>query len=149
MSECGEARYTRPGHSTAGKREWFYLPFAFEFSDRYRLVGFSFMIPPLLEKLPSDPLPNPVEDPLFYGEIWLKYTGSKSLSPLHFGHLFKAKCEFRIIMQRFCSRAFAKGVEVELDQAYQLYSQLKYWYNHLPEPLQPRNIVLPAHLQLQ
>lgn len=120
-----------------------------ESADHSRLVGFSFMIPPVLEKLPADPLPEPEQDPSFYGEIWLRYGGSQTLTEMHFGHLFKAKCEFRIIMQRFCSTAFAKGVEVELDHAYELYSQLKYWYNSLPAPLQPRRIVLPCHLQLQ
>ena len=107
------------------------------------------MIPPVLDKPPVDALPDPDQDPHFYGEIWFRYPFSPTLLPLYFGHIFKAKCEFRIIMQRFCTAAYTQGVEVSVELAYELYAQLDCWYNHLPEPLQAKKAVLPAHLQLQ
>ncbi|GAM82987.1 hypothetical protein ANO11243_009730 [Dothideomycetidae sp. 11243] len=114
------------------------------------LVAFSFMQPPLLEDpLPMLP-PSPVKDPGWYGEVWLKYPSSPTLLPLHFAHVFESRARFRIIMNRFCTAAYTDpgGVGVPLEEAYALHTELAKWYQDLPEPLHPRNIVLPAHLQL-
>ena len=107
------------------------------------------MLPPILTKPPEEPLPDPSKDSRWYGEIWVKYPMSQSLSPIYFGQVFKAKCRFRIIMSEFCSAAYSNGVGVTLDKANSFYARLKTWYDDLPGPLSPKNIVLPAHLQLQ
>ncbi|KAK7946049.1 uncharacterized protein PG986_010370 [Apiospora aurea] len=114
------------------------------------LVGFSFMFLPLLEQPPYDPLPDPLKDAQWYGEIWLKYPASQVLTPAYFGYGFKAKCDFRLIMNKFCHAAYSTGSggSVSLDEANKLRARLLKWYHGLPRPLLPETIVLPAHLQL-
>ncbi|KAM5350843.1 hypothetical protein ACJ41O_007348 [Fusarium nematophilum] len=113
------------------------------------LVAFSFMLPPLLKKPPEWPLPDPLEHPEWYGEIWVKYPLNHVLSPSHFGQIFRARCQFRVIMNEFCDVAYSKGSEVNLDKARVLRERLESWYYGLPGPLLPKTIVLPGHLQLQ
>ncbi|KAK8877777.1 C6 transcription factor [Apiospora arundinis] len=114
------------------------------------LVGFSFMIPPLLKQPPHDELPDPLENAQWYGEIWLKYPSSQVLTPAYFGYGFKAKCDFRLIMNDFCHAAYSTGSggSVSLDEANKLRTRLLKWYNGLSKPLRPETIVLPAQLQL-
>lgn len=109
------------------------------------------MIPPLLENPPNETLPDPSEDTKWYGEIWVQYPLNQNLSPTYFGHVFRAKCQFRVIMNKFCHAAYSKTPAhgIALDRAYQLYLELREWYNSLRGPLLPRAIVLPAQLQLQ
>ncbi|KAL6803079.1 hypothetical protein GGI42DRAFT_19984 [Trichoderma sp. SZMC 28013] len=112
------------------------------------LVGFSFMFTPLLKYPPNWALPDPSQDGNWYGEIWLKYPLTDTLSPSYFGSVFRAKSHFRIIMNEFCCTAYSEGSQVTVDKAYELLNKLKHWYHGLPGPLQPKTIVLPAHLQL-
>lgn len=114
-----------------------------------RLVGFSFMFTPLIKKPPNWTLPVPSQDRNWYGEIWLKYPLTDTLSPSYFGDIFHAKSQFRIIMNEFCCTAYSEGSQVTIDKAYDLRLKLKRWYNGLPGSLQPKTIVLPSHLQLQ
>jgi hypothetical protein len=124
-------------------------PSACSAAKYYRLVGFSFMICPLLKQPPDWPLPDPSENVRWYGEIWVKYPMTHSLMPSYFGHVFKARCEFRVILNEFCHLVHPEGSGVTLDKANELYSLLKNWYDDLPAILQPKSIVLPGHLQLQ
>ncbi|KAL7913972.1 hypothetical protein GGI35DRAFT_231253 [Trichoderma velutinum] len=112
------------------------------------LVGFSFMFTPLLKEPPNWALPDPSQDRNWYGEIWLKYPLTDTLSPSCFGDIFRAKSHFRIIMNEFCCAAYSEGSQVTEEKAYELLLKLKHWYDSLPGPLQPKTIVLPAHLQL-
>lgn len=107
------------------------------------------MFPPLLRKPPDQPLPDPSENPKWYGEIWVKYPGNENLSPSYFGYIFKARCHFRLIMNEFCHIAFTKGSKMTREQAYGLHSRLRNWYDGLPGQLQPKTIVLPGQLQMQ
>jgi len=118
-------------------------------AEPLRLVGFSFLFPPLLEKPPEVPLPDASENGRFYGEIWVKYPLAQSLVPSHFGHVFKARCQFRVIMNDFCRAAHSKGSALTLEKADELHSRLRGWYDGLPAPLLAKNIALPGHLQLQ
>ncbi|TFB01937.1 Nitrogen assimilation transcription factor nirA [Trichoderma ghanense] len=116
--------------------------------DWESLVGFSFAFSPLIKEPPSWTLPDASKEPQFYGEVWLKYPLSQSLSPSYFGHIFRAKSQFRVIMHDFSMAAYSEGSQVTVDKAYELRQRLKSWCEGLPGPLQPRTIVLPAHLQL-
>ncbi|KAJ0108572.1 hypothetical protein J7T55_015006 [Diaporthe amygdali] len=112
------------------------------------LCGFSFMYPPLLRKPPDQPLPDPSEDAEWYGEIWVNYPANQNLSPSYFGQIFKARSEFRVIMNEACHIAYTKGPKMTLDKAGELCSRLRSWHDGLPGPLLPKAIVLPGHLQL-
>jgi len=107
------------------------------------------MIAPLLKKPPEIPLPHPSTDAEWYGETWVKYPLNQHLSPLYFGHVFRARSQFRIIMNDFCQTAYGEGSSVTLSKATELRLRLGKWFEELPTPLQPRAIVLPGHMQLQ
>src|ERR1700742_2454938 len=112
------AKHSPHGRYTFGKRKCFDFS-AYPAAEDYSLVGFSFMICPLLNSPPDIPLPDPIEYPEWYGEIWIKYPFSQTLSPSFFGEVFRAKCQFRVIMNEYCLTAYSKGSEpgVTLDKA--------------------------------
>jgi hypothetical protein len=106
---------------------------------------------PLLQRPPDVTLPDPTIDLDWYGEIWFQYPMSADRLPLNFGQEFRAKAQFRIIMNEFSLAAFsdANKPAITLAKANELYVQLRRWWERLPESLAPKNIVLPGHLQLQ
>ncbi|PVH95428.1 putative C6 transcription factor [Periconia macrospinosa] len=112
------------------------------------LVGFSFLFAPLLNCPPQWDLPDPLNEPDWYGEVWVKYPLSGRLVPLSFGQVIKGRSEFRVIMNEACQVAYKKDSTMTLSKANELLSRLRSWYNGLPEVLTPRFIVFPGHLQL-
>lgn len=107
------------------------------------------MLSPLIKKPPVWPLPDPLQDPSWYGEVWVKYPLTHGLSASCVSEVFRARSLFRIIMNEFCDAAYSEDSEVNIDLAYQLRERLEDWYNNLREPLTPKRIVLPGQLQLQ
>lgn len=109
------------------------------------------MAPPLFKEPPIYPLPDPSESALWYGEVWLKYPLSHSLVPSNFGQMYKAKSQFRVIMNEFCQTAYIKGQDskVTLELANELLYKLKSWFDALSGSLLPKTIALPGQLQLQ
>ena len=118
-------------------------------ADLARLVGFSFMFAPLLSEPPEWRLPDPVREPQWYGEVWVRYPLSNNPLPMRIGQTFEARSRFRIIMNKACQVAFSKDSEISLTQANSFLSQLKSWFTSLPPALSPKHIALPGHLQLQ
>ncbi|KAI3580111.1 hypothetical protein IWW34DRAFT_620935 [Fusarium oxysporum f. sp. albedinis] len=112
------------------------------------LSAFSFMLSPLIKEPPKWPLPDPSEDPSWYGEIWVKYPLNHGLSPMYLGEVIHARSQFRIIMNEFCDAAYSEGSKVGVNLAYQFRERLEEWYENLPALLTPRRIVLPGQLQL-
>jgi len=107
------------------------------------------MLSPLIKEPPKWPLPDPSEDPSWYGEIWVKYPLNHGLSPMYLGEVIHARSQFRIIMNEFCDAAYSEGSKVGVNLAYQFRERLEEWYENLPTSLTPRRIVLPGQLQLQ
>lgn len=107
------------------------------------------MLSPLIKKPPVWPLPDPLQDPSWYGEVWVKYPLNHGLSSSCASEVFRARSLFRIVMNEFCDAAYSKDSEVDIDLAYQLRERLEGWYNSLREPLTPKRIVLPGQLQIQ
>ncbi|KAF4960207.1 hypothetical protein FGADI_1227 [Fusarium gaditjirri] len=97
------------------------------------LSAFSFMLSPLIKEPPKWPLPDPSQDPSWYGEIWVKYPLNHGLSPMHLGEVIHARSQFRIIMNEFCDAAFSEGSKVGLDLAYQFRKRMGkcMYYHHL------------------
>lgn len=52
-------------------------------------------------------------------------------------------------MNEFCEEAYNTSLGINSFKAEGLRRKLEHWFEHLPEPLNPKNIVLPAQLQLQ
>ncbi|KAH8657914.1 putative C6 transcription factor [Xylariales sp. PMI_506] len=111
------------------------------------LVAYHFMHLPLLREPPNPPLPNPATDNEWYGNFWLKYPLADSLSPIYFGHFFKARCQLGVLMNEISCTVF-DVTEITLDQADVFYTRLRYWYESLPSCVKPKFIVHPAHFQL-
>ena len=109
---------------------------------------------PYSKQPPEASLPSPAENPAWYGELYLKYPVSQQLYPVKFGEIFKAKAEFRVILNELGLRLFAHQNAAADDRlsnrdASEFCSRFKRWYQALPESLSPRKVVLPGHLTLQ
>lgn len=89
------------------------------------LVAFSFMVLPVIKEPPNWTLPDPAKETEFYGEIWLKYPLTQTLSPSYFGQVFRSKSQFRVIMHDFCMTAYSEDSQVTVEKAYELRQRLK------------------------
>ncbi|PTB73357.1 N-terminal fungal transcription regulatory domain-containing protein [Trichoderma longibrachiatum ATCC 18648] len=128
------------------------------------LVAFSFMVLPVIKEPPNWTLPDPAKETEFYGEIWLKYPLTQTLSPSYFGQVFRSKSQFRVIMHDFCMTAYSEDSQVTVEKAYELRQRLKscIYYHHFlltifeplvdtetPQKPSPKAIVAESRRQLQ
>ncbi|KAF5549290.1 nitrogen assimilation transcription factor nit-4 [Fusarium mexicanum] len=97
------------------------------------LTAFSFMLSPLIKEPPKWPLPDPSEDPSWYGEIWVKYPLNHGLSSTCLGEVIHARSRFRIIMNEYCDAAYSEVSKVGVNMAYQFRGRLQecMYYHHL------------------
>jgi hypothetical protein len=74
------------------------------------LQGLYYFRAPQLKGLPATPLPDPDENPEWYGEIWLQLPSSPGsrISTNH-GHVFKAIVRLRQIANDIASIVFQEG----------------------------------------
>jgi hypothetical protein len=76
---------------------------------------------------------------------------SQSLWPTFHGLLFKAKAEFWSIVNEIALLSFSRRrspARLPVDQILRFYNRLSTWLHNLPEPLTPKQAVLPQHLKL-
>lgn len=119
--------------------------------DGYSLGSYHYLKPPPISKPPAIPLPDPVECPQWYGELWVKYPLSQSRLPTYHGLIFKAIADFWTIMNEVSTLTFSRHgppTKLSVEQIFQFYCRLKAWQSSLPEPLTPKKIVLPHQLKL-
>jgi hypothetical protein len=89
-----------------------YLPYAFARAKHapshwcYQLY-----IPPLIDRPPSNPLPDPYQNPEWYGEIRVSYPPAERISSTGHGHLFKAKAEFLTTLNSISRGLFVAKAE--------------------------------------
>ncbi|KAF4334289.1 nitrate assimilation regulatory nirA [Fusarium beomiforme] len=115
-------------------------------------LSHQFMTVPLLKSPPQSAIPDPDRDPSWFGEIWLKFPSSSVLIPLRTGLVFKAKSDFSVVLNK-CMLEIEDAPD---DYVYQngaikiidVIKKLEDWYNGLPEPLSPANIVSPSQLKV-
>ncbi|EGS18031.1 uncharacterized protein CTHT_0060450 [Thermochaetoides thermophila DSM 1495] len=115
------------------------------------LSTFFYLRPPLIKDPPKALLPDPIENPQWYGELWIAYPGSTHRFPTYHGLSFKAKCEFWRIITEIGSIMFAgdrSPIVMPLKQTLHYVNRLRDWLHGLPEPLSPSKIVFPQHLKL-
>lgn len=120
-------------------------------SRRCSLSSYHYLKTPLIKEPPHPPLPSPLEQPQWYGELWVKYPLSQSRVPTYHGLLFKAKCDFWGIMNDFSLLRFShqrSATNLTVDQIFTYYNRLQAWLHDLPEPLTPRKVVLPHQLKM-
>lgn len=104
---------------------------------------------PSIKSPPPIPLPDPLENPQWYGEVWIRYPLQRVPANYYFAHIFKANSQLRVIMNDICQASFGHGSQFAFEKAKELHSRLEAWYHQLPRCLSPHNIVLPGHYFLQ
>lgn len=103
---------------------------------------------------PEVSLPDPDENPAWYGEFALAYPPSTAPAPMHWPHTFRAMCGLRVIMNQVAHEAFRDHhpqsvTGLPRQRARELQARLREWYDSLPGPLEPKTAVFPSHLRLQ
>lgn len=114
-----------------------------------RHLNWQFFRQPLLDKPPSFTAPDPLKDPIWYGELWHRYPSSHTLSQTHFAEYVRAKFDLMLICHQIGRNAFGENTTLSTHQAVLYARQLTEWFRRLPSILTPEYIVLPAHLLLQ
>jgi hypothetical protein len=110
------------------------------------------MIPPMIKPSTKIPLPGVEEFPERYGEIWIKYPLIQAKVPMRLGHTVRARTEFSIIMNRAAAVRYGRDdgsgpiTPMEISG---FITDLKRWYERLPGPLLPKNVIFPSQLKLQ
>ncbi|KAF4993698.1 hypothetical protein FDECE_13338 [Fusarium decemcellulare] len=115
------------------------------------LICFHYFRAPLVDRQPEVALPDPLQHPDWYGEIWLRYPLNRTVYPSHSADVFKARAEFAIILNELAHRLFGSSNSPGLSAAEiaQFYYRFTAWYGNLPLSLSPRQAVLPSHLKIQ
>ncbi|KAM5355044.1 hypothetical protein ACJ41O_001690 [Fusarium nematophilum] len=112
-----------------------------------------FMTVPLLTTPPKTAMPDPSQDPEWYGEIWLKYPSTDVLVPLQYRHVFKAKSDFSIILNDAIGKAYGTDnndlVQRGAEHVEDILKDLKAWHSTLADLLAPSTIVFPSQLKIQ
>ncbi|KAL1873008.1 hypothetical protein Daus18300_004149 [Diaporthe australafricana] len=115
--------------------------------------GYYFMRRAWLRDPPEVPLPDPGDDPSWYGDFALMYPPSTTPTPMHWPHTFRAMCALRLIMNEVSYETFGDHhpqavMGLPQEKALEIQAQLEEWYLSLPEPLKPKMAVFPSHLRL-
>lgn len=113
------------------------------------LESFHFRHQPRLRNSPAVPLPDPVQDPDWYGEVWVRYPLSQTLSRILIGPVIRERCRLRMIMSSAAQVYYEEKAQVTQEMAGSYAHLLDAWYSQLPECLKPNWIVQPSHFQLQ
>ncbi|KAK1757423.1 hypothetical protein QBC47DRAFT_155922 [Echria macrotheca] len=139
----------RPEFDTQAQCVWDYTAWClFSWES---LCCFHYFRPPLSRSPPEAALPNPVANPGWYGETWVRYPQSNSrLSTCH-PQIFKAKAELWAIANEY-TIALNQRAEphnpLPMSEMLLYYKKLNSWFDNLPESLGPRKIVFPKQLML-
>ena len=104
--------------------------------------AYEFLCPPVLKRPPETPLPEDL------GEVMIHYPGNNAPFPSQLGHVYRAKCALRVIMNEISEMSFP-DFKMTLVDADWFYSRLKAWSHNLPDEVSPSKIVLPGHFQIQ
>lgn len=106
---------------------------------------------PLVRTMPESLLPDPMVNPEWYSETWVRYPLSQSRLPTYHPMLFKAKADLWAIVNEYTLFTVSRFERRELlppSEVLPFYKRLVAWLDNLPEPLTPRRMVLPHQLML-
>lgn len=115
------------------------------------LQSYHYLKPPCIKEPPKTPLPDPMEQPQWYGELWVMYPLNQSPLPTYHGLLFKAKADYWTIITEFLLLSLSRPratARLPVHKILGFYNRLRAWLHGLPEPLTPKKIVLPHQLKL-
>jgi hypothetical protein len=83
------------------------IPLSGTLTRRSSLWCHHFFIPPLVRHPPSSTLPDPHDEPEWYGEIHIRFPSTEHISATGHGHLFKAKADFSKTINNVSDRSFS------------------------------------------
>ncbi|KAI1378381.1 hypothetical protein F4677DRAFT_466122 [Hypoxylon crocopeplum] len=111
---------------------------------------FYFTMPPFIKDPPAYPLPDPMLDPEWYGEIWIRYPLSQTIFPTHLGCTIKSNFELRSLMNDMALEIFdeKEPPRASAEKILECKSKLDMWFTNLPDPLTPTKVVLPDHMKI-
>ena len=114
-------------------------------------MGYHFQTPPLMTGAPVVPLPDPDENPEWFGDFNIQYPLSETLFTTSHGHLFKAWSDLRAIANDLGLAIYSGHgpAAIHANKYLEFHEQLDKWFSSLPVVLQPRNIVWPSQFNLQ
>ncbi|KAM3494163.1 hypothetical protein MY3957_002615 [Beauveria namnaoensis] len=116
------------------------------------LQQYHFMKAPIIESPPKFPLPDPLEEASWYGEIMLLYPPNNQFCPMHFRHLQRARSELSLILLEITTTLWGDSIELRDQYLYNFIDekskQLDEWAKSLPAALAPVEIVYPSHFKL-
>ncbi|KAF2475141.1 uncharacterized protein BDR25DRAFT_381964 [Lindgomyces ingoldianus] len=115
------------------------------------LMTYHFHKPPLLKGPPNIDLPDPVQNPGWYGEMWIRYPLSQTLSPTYFGLGFQASAAMQVMKNDMGLEMYGNlsgSGKLSVAQTKTLFQRLTAWFDSLPGPLKPQRIVLPLHFKI-
>lgn len=106
---------------------------------------------PFLKNPPAVPAPNPDLDPEWYGEIYVRYPLSPTITRMHLGHVMKATINLRIIMNEIALAQFSSYEPIQLspNQVLGFKRRLEDLMQKIPAALMPSKIMLPCHFNVQ
>ncbi|KAH7191735.1 nitrate assimilation regulatory protein nirA [Fusarium flagelliforme] len=110
-----------------------------------------FMIPPMIKPPTKISLPDVEEFPERYSEIWIKYPLIQARVPMRLGHTVRARTEFSIIMNTAAAARYDRedgSGPITPREISGFITDLKRWYERLPAPLLPKNVIFPSQLKL-
>lgn len=135
--------------------QW-YVPYPMRLTkaDDISTLSYQLMTVPILSTPPRNSLPHPKHDPVWLGEIWLKYPSTSVLIPLQLGMIFKAKTEFAVALNEIMLDIHQLSTDESLtrngpEAILEVIRKLEKCYEALPEALSPSNIVFPSQLKIQ
>ncbi|CAG7565821.1 unnamed protein product [Fusarium equiseti] len=94
---------------------------------------YTYVQPPPFERPPQTPLPDPEEHAEWYGDVVLRYPGSRVIANQVSAYLYQAK---------------NGDGPVSFEGLLGLLDRYQNWFSNLPPSLQPSRIVYPVELQL-
>ncbi|KAF9701037.1 hypothetical protein EKO04_000295 [Ascochyta lentis] len=105
---------------------------------------------PFIRDPPAFAAPDPDVDPDWYGELYVRYPLSPTVTPMYLGHVVKATIDLRLIVNDLSLLQFAQSKEQELssEQVLDFKTRLDGLMQQLPITLAPHRISLPCHFNI-
>lgn len=116
------------------------------------MYDYFYFRPPHLDRPPQIPLPDPTIHAQWYGEIWVIYPHTQTLTPLYLGHKFQSEAALHTIMNEIGLRSFGNQSPLQPLSPTEMIAfkeKLDAWKNELVEVLTPERLIFPLHLGLQ
>lgn len=106
---------------------------------------------PFLRYPPAFAAPDPDLDPEWYGEVYIRYPLSSTVTRMRLGHVMKATIDLRIILNDIALARFASPGLTELSpgQLLGFKRRLELFNQKLHATLAPSKITLPCHFNVQ